>query len=146
MEAVMNRKRVSTTRIGLTVPKVLEQKWTRVVNAEIGHGGVKLLGTALIALGVSLPRELRQELIDWATEAERRADVAGDTRSLLTGFADRLREMLAARAADTGRTARAADSDDQQAMEFFIDRILDPAILSPRRESRDASRRRAKSA
>lgn len=122
-------------RLALQVPAALVKQFRELAHTEERQRGVKLAGTAAVALWVGLPGTVRASLLDWASRVERDPKLAESPEAAAMVFATILRSLIELRGAPAQ-----ADADQPQPPEdtgWFVDRILDPQILLGRKQQHD---------
>lgn len=119
-------------RLALQVPAALVKQFRELARTEERQRGVKLAGTAAVALWVGLPGTVRASLLDWASRVERDPKLAESPEAAAMVLATILRSLIELRGAD----APAKSDPDQPRLPedtgWFVDRILDPKILLTR--------------
>ncbi len=119
-------------RLALQVPAALVKQFRELAHTEERQRGVKLAGTAAVALWVGLPGTVRASLLDWASRVERDPKLAESPEAAAMVFATILRSLIELRGADAPAEADADQSQPPEDTGWFVDRILDPQILLPR--------------
>ena len=119
-------------RLALQVPAALVKQFRELAHTEERQRGVKLAGTAAVALWVGLPGTVRASLLDWASRVERDPKLAESPETAAMVFATILRSLIELRGADAPAEADADQPQPPEDTGWFVDRILDPQILLPR--------------
>jgi hypothetical protein len=120
------RRGVKFTRVYLQAPEPTVRTFKEMVDADYGHRGIKLLGTAMISVMVGLPREIRDAMFDWASNAEFRPDLANNTQNAVDGFIEIINDLKRRIAVDS----KDGDAPISKEAQHFIDRLCDPALLN----------------
>lgn len=101
------------TRVYVQLPLALAEMM-RIAGQDVGHGGMKVLATAAVALFLALPREEREQVLDYVLVNTRRHPNLLDVDGVLKTMND-AREKA-------GRATH------------YVDRILDPDILAKKKK------------
>lgn len=124
-------------RLALQVPAALVKQFRELARTEERQRGVKLAGTAAVALWVGLPGTVRASLLDWASRVERDPKLAESPEAAAMVFATILRSLIELRGADAPAEADADQPQPAEDTGWFVDRILDPQILLGRKQQHD---------
>ena len=125
-------------RLALQVPAALVKRFRNLAHTEERQRGVKLAGTAAVALWVGLPGTVRASLLDWASRVERNPELADSPEAAATVFATILRSLIELRGAEAPKDAQLTEAEPpEENADWFVDRILDPQILLQRTQQRD---------
>ena len=124
-------------RLALQVPAALVKQFRELAHTEERQRGVKLAGTAAVALWVGLPGTVRASLLDWASRVERDPKLAESPEAAAVVFATILRSLIELRGADAPKETEPGQAPMPEDTGWFVDRILDPTILLARKDQRD---------
>ena len=124
-------------RLALQVPAALVKQFRELAHTEERQRGVKLAGTAAVALWVGLPGTVRASLLDWASRVERDPKLAESPEAAAMVFATILRSLIELRRAESPKESETDQAPPPEDTGWFVDRILDPKILLGRKEQRD---------
>ncbi len=118
-------------RLALQVPAALVKQFRELARTEERQRGVKLAGTAAVALWVGLPGTVR------ASRVERDPKLAESPEAAAMVFATILRSLIELRGAEPPKESEADQAQPPEDTGWFVDRILDPKILLGRKEQRE---------
>ncbi len=119
------------------MPAALAKHFRDLAHTEERQRGVKLAGTAAVALWVGLPGTVRASLLDWASRVERNPEMAESPDAAATVFATILRSLIELRGGERSSETKPAESSAEDDSGWFVDRILDPELLLQRTQQRD---------
>ena len=124
-------------RLALQVPAPLVKQFRELAHTVERQRGVKLAGTAAVALWIGLPGTVRASLLDWASRVERDPKLAESPEAAAVVFATILRSLIELRGAEPAKESDADQAPLPEDTGWFVDRILDPKILLAHRKQRD---------
>ena len=87
-------------RLALQVPAPLVKQFRELAHTEERQRGVKLAGTAAVALWIGLLGTVRASLLDWASRVERDPKLAESPEAAAVAFATILRSLIELRGAE----------------------------------------------
>ncbi len=126
-------------RLALQVPAPLVKQFRELAHSEERQRGVKLAGTAAVALWIGLPGTVRASLLDWASRVERDPKLAESPKAAAVVFATILRSLMELRATELPQQREADQTPQSEDAGWFVDRILDPKILLAHKKQHDES-------
>ena len=114
-----------TGQIKFNAPEIVEDRWKSWANSNLKQGERKLLGIALTTFVMGLPRDLRNEFINWGRVAESESNASVNPEVMAGAFVEAMITMVLKRGAGQHPT----DAEDEKLCRHFVDRILDPSFL-----------------
>ena len=124
-------------RLALQAPAALVKQFRELAHTEERQRGVKLAGTAAVALWIALPSAVRASLLDWASRVERDPKLAESPEAAAVVFTTILRSLIELRSTESPQEDESDHAQLPADAGRFVDGILGPKILLARNKQRD---------